>query len=81
MWDARGAWMSGAEMTTIDYLFQLFVSAVCGVTGWGIGQAWRFRDFRKELIRNAGTGLPIEVDGRMFFVSEVKNQEENQNEN
>jgi hypothetical protein len=61
-------------MTTIDYLFQLFVSAVCGVAGWGIGQAWRFRDFRKELIRNAGTGLPIEIEGRSFFVSETKKE-------
>jgi hypothetical protein len=65
----------GIEMKPIDYAFQLFVSFVCGVAGWGIGQAWRFRDFRKELIRNAGTGLQIEIEGRLFVVSEVKKGE------
>ncbi len=67
--------MPGAEMNAIDYLFQAFVTIAGGIAGWGIGQTWRFMDFRKELIRAAETGLQIEIEGRLFVVSEVKKGE------
>ncbi len=59
-------------MKPIDYAFQLFVSFVCGVAGWGIGQAWRLRDLRKELILAAGTGRAVEIGCHFFLIFEAE---------